>query len=98
MWAFYAFLIFGLTPLFWPAYENQILYWSNFLQLIFLPIITVGTTILSRGTVERAEADHEIIAKEFDLLQGAHTELSSSLPSEVAWALRGAAVRARGGM
>ena len=79
MWAFYAFLIFGLTPLFWPAYEDQILYWSNFLQLIFLPIITVGTAILSRGTIERAEEDHEIIAKEFDLLQGAHTELTSSL-------------------
>jgi hypothetical protein len=79
MWAFYAFLLFGLTPLVWPAYEEQVLYWSNFLQLMFLPIITVGTAILSQGTNERAEADHEIVAKEFALLQDTHTELGESL-------------------
>jgi hypothetical protein len=25
MWAFYAFVIFGLTPLMWPQHEEQIL-------------------------------------------------------------------------
>ena len=75
IWAFYAFVIFGLTPLMWPSYEEQILYWSNFLQLIFLPVITVGTAIISRGSEARAVEDHETIKKEFALLQDAHDRL-----------------------
>jgi hypothetical protein len=79
MWAFYAFVIFGLTPLLWPEREAQILYWSNFLQLIFLPVITVGTAILSRSTETRAAADHATIRKEFFLLQKTHDELRDLL-------------------
>jgi hypothetical protein len=79
MWAFYAFAIFGLTPLIWPAYETQILYWSNFLQLIFLPVITVGTAILSRRSEARAAADHETIREGFAILQDTHAELGKSL-------------------
>jgi hypothetical protein len=51
------------------GYEEQILYWSNFLQLVFLPIITVGTTILSRDSEARAIEDHKKISKEFDMLR-----------------------------
>jgi hypothetical protein len=69
IWAFYAFVIFGLTSILWPGYEEQILYWSNFLQLVFLPIITVGTTILSRDSEARAIEDHKKISKEFDMLR-----------------------------
>lgn len=76
IWAFYAFVIFGLTPLLWPNYEQQILYWSNFLQL---PIITVGTAILSRDSQARAEQDHETIQQEFALLKEAHDLLGKSL-------------------
>lgn len=79
IWAFYVFVIFGLTPIFWPAYETQILYWSNFLQLVFLPIITVGTAILSRDAQARAEQDHETIQQEFALLKQAQGMLDKSL-------------------
>jgi len=79
IWAFYAFVIFGLTPILWPEYETEILYWSNFLQLIFLPIITVGTAILSRNSERRAAEDHRTIRKEFALLQDAHEMLHNSL-------------------
>ena len=79
IWAFYAFALFGLTPVFWPAYEEQILYWSNFLQLVFLPIITVGTAIMSRGTLEQQAEGHEIIKKEFVLLQETHDHLLAAL-------------------
>jgi hypothetical protein len=79
MWAFYAFVIFGLTPLVWPRYENQILYWSNFLQLIFLPVITVGTAIMSRSTEARSAADHVSIKKEFAMLKQVHGQLGTSL-------------------
>ena len=79
IWAFYAFVIFGLTPVFWPTYETEILYWSNFLQLIFLPAITVGTVILNRDSEARALEDHKIIRREFGLLQEAHSMLHESL-------------------
>jgi hypothetical protein len=79
IWAFYAFVIFGLTPILWPQYETEILYWSNFLQLIFLPIITVGTAILSRNSERRAAEDHRTIRREFALLQDAHEMLHKSL-------------------
>ena len=59
IWAFYAFFIFGLTPILWPEYETQILYWSNFLQLVFLPVITVGTAIMNRDSERRAIEDHQ---------------------------------------
>jgi len=79
IWAFYAFVIFGLTPILWPGYEEQILYWSNFLQLIFLPIITVGTAMMGRDAEARAEQDHETIQQEFALLRDANDMLHHSL-------------------
>ena len=79
IWAFYAFVIFGLTPILWPEFETEILYWSNFLQLIFLPVITVGTAILSRNSERRAAEYHRTIRREFALLQDAHEMLHRSL-------------------
>lgn len=79
IWAFYALVIFGLTPVLWPGYEEQILYWSNFLQLIFLPIITVGTTIIGRDSERRARQDHHSITREFALLRRHHREVGESL-------------------
>ena len=79
IWAFYAFVIFGLTPILWPEYETQILYWSNFLQLVFLPAITVGTAIMNCDSEARALQDHRTIKREFDLLQQAHSMLDKSL-------------------
>jgi hypothetical protein len=79
IWAFYAFALFGLTPVFWPNYEEQILYWSNFLQLVFLPIITVGTALMSRGTLEQQAEGHEIVKKEFALMQETHDQLMEAL-------------------
>ncbi len=79
IWAIYAFVIFGLIPILWPQNEQQVLYWSNFLQLIFLPVITVGTAVLNRDSQTRADEDHETIRKEFALLQDNHNQLSESL-------------------
>jgi len=87
IWAFYAFVIFGLTPVFWPSYETEILYWSNFLQLIFLPAITVGTVILNRDSETRAMQDHDTIRREFGLLKETHGMLNKSL-QEIAVGVR----------
>lgn len=79
MWAFYAFVIFGLTPVLWPEYQTKILYWSNFLQLTFLPIITVGSAILNRSTERRAREDHSAIQREFAILKETHDLTGQSL-------------------
>ena len=94
IWAFYAFVIFGLTSVFWPSCETEILYWSNFLQLIFLPAITVGTVILNRDSEARAAEDHATIRREFDLLQEAHGMLDKSL-KEIAVGVRELLVQSR---
>ena len=86
IWAFYAFVIFGLTPILWPDYETQILYWSNFLQLVFLPVITVGTAILNCDSERRAKEDHHTIRREFDLLKevnGTHVSLLQDIAAGV---------------
>jgi hypothetical protein len=79
IWAFYAFVIFGLTPILWPNYETEILYWSNFLQLVFLPVITVGTAIMNRDSEKRALEDHHTIQRQFDMLKETHRCMDLSL-------------------
>lgn len=79
MWAFYVFVIFGLTPLVWPQYETQILYWSNFLQLVFLPVITVGSVVMSRGSDAQRAKDHRRIRKELTILKDTHQQLGQGL-------------------
>ena len=34
IWAFYGFIIFGLIPVMIPSIESNLLYWSNFIQLL----------------------------------------------------------------
>jgi hypothetical protein len=92
IWAFYAFVIFGLTPMLWPNYETEILYWSNFLQLVFLPVITADTAIMNRDSERRAKEDHHTIRKEFELLQEAHGMLDKWL-KEIAFGVRELLVR-----
>jgi|GEM_PF-1348951 len=87
IWAFYAFVIFGLTPILWPEYETQILYWSNFLQLVFLPVITVGSAILNRDSERRAKQDHHTIRREFHLLKHSHATMDGAL-REIALGMR----------
>ncbi len=59
IWAFYGFVIFGLIPVVIPSLEPSLLYWSNFIQLIFLPVIMVGQNVLGASSIKRAEQDHE---------------------------------------
>ena len=63
IWAFYGFVIFGLIPVIIPSVEPSLLYWSNFIQLIFLPVIMVGQNVLGASTIKRAQQDHESLQK-----------------------------------
>ena len=65
MWCVYAFIILTLLPFFIPSLSKQIQYLSSaFLQLVFLPLIMVGQSILNKGAEKIAKQDHEMIMKE----------------------------------
>lgn len=62
IWAFYVFLVYGITPVFFPKYQNDLLYWSNVVQLIALPLLAVGQRVLSAkhdAQSERIEDLHD---------------------------------------
>ncbi|MCL6454380.1 MAG: hypothetical protein K6T78_12280 [Alicyclobacillus sp.] len=75
MWAFYALVLYGLTPLVWPQYMSKILYWSNFIQLVFLPLLAVGTAVMSRATKQRDQETHDAVMSELAELKALHAEL-----------------------
>ena len=81
MWACYAFLVYGLLPLL-PIFHNHqvtFMYWSNFTQLIALPLIMVGTNILGKTAEERSIADHETLAKSYQEQKEMDIKVSNAL-------------------
>ena len=48
MWTTYAFFLYGIIPALYPQHMSEMLYWSNTIQLWSLPLIMVGTNVLSR--------------------------------------------------
>jgi hypothetical protein len=70
MTMFYACLIWCLIPIYDKALENTVFYVSGgIIQLVALPLIMVGTNILSRSAEKRAQIDHITIMKEFSLVK-----------------------------
>lgn len=73
IWAFYVFLIYGLMPIFFPQYQNDLLYWSNVMQLIALPLLAVGQRVLSQKhdvQSERIEDLHDKHDAVLDAISG----------------------------
>ncbi|MCX2562345.1 hypothetical protein OQ252_13275 [Acetobacter farinalis] len=63
IWCVYAFLVFSLVPVLVPQWENTLLYISNCIQLVALPALMVGSSVLSRGADKRAEEDHQALVE-----------------------------------
>ncbi len=82
IWAFYAFILFGLIPLIWPNSEQHILYWSNFLQLVFLPVITVGTNVLNRSNKARSAAEFKAVMQELKIVKEMNLSLQELVKSK----------------
>lgn len=74
MWAFYVALIYGLSPILFPSCIEKILYWSNFIQLIALPVLAVGTNILGKSSERRAKQTHDAVMEELKILKGLMSE------------------------
>jgi hypothetical protein len=81
MWTFYLFTAYGLLGAFpcFAGYKDALLYWSNWIQLWALPLLMVGGIVLNRATERRAEQDHEVILKEFDLIKTAAASIAEEL-------------------
>lgn len=90
MWAFYLFIIYGLTPLVWPQYMDKILYYSNFIQLIALPALAVGSIVLSKkqetknqaiyeAQEKRAQETHDAVMQEMTDMKQIHEENQQEL-------------------
>lgn len=82
MWAFYMFVAYGLIPLIWPQYQDKILYWSNFLQLIALPALAVGAAVLSEKAEQREQETHDAVMNELSEIKSMHEELQQYISKE----------------
>jgi hypothetical protein len=69
IWCVYAFIIFCILPLVAPQWQNNLLYLSNCAQLIFLPLLMCGQSLLGKTSEDRAISDHKKIIKEFNIVK-----------------------------
>lgn len=79
MWMTYLFFLYGFIPVIFPKYMDQLLYWSNTVQLWSLPLLMVGQNILGRSAEKRAQQDHEMIMAEFKTLKDMHKAQAEEL-------------------
>jgi len=79
MWCAYAFVALSAAPLGWASQKDNILYVSNCFQLIFLPLIMVGQTVLGKTSERRAKQDHEALMRVVNELRDMHTDLHDKL-------------------
>lgn len=69
MWMTYALAAYGLIPLVAPGAQNDLLYWSNWVQLWSLPLLMVGAAVLGRASVRQAQETHDAVLEELALLR-----------------------------
>jgi len=89
MWAFYLLLFYGLLPLIFPDRMTTLLYWSNCVQLISLPLLMVGTNILGRAGQVRDGETHDAVMVELALLHGKVDDLAENSGAETALTVSG---------
>jgi hypothetical protein len=85
MGMFYLFCIYGLLPMLkmFSPYMTQFLYWSNFIQLISLPLLAVGQMILNKAGESRTQETHDAVMEELALAQEERADLLLLLEKSV---------------
>jgi hypothetical protein len=68
VWAFYVLTVYGLMPLLFPAAIDRLLYWSNVIQLVALPLLAVGQAVLGRAGERQAKETHDTVMEDRELL------------------------------
>lgn len=80
MWCAYTFFMMSMIPLINPGLQTIVFYVSGaVIQLVALPLIMVGQRLLNEGSEKRAEDDHTIILKEFEILKNLHQDHAEDL-------------------
>lgn len=69
MWACYVLLTYGLLPTIFPGDQIELLYWSNVVQLVALPLIMVGQKIQGREAEIRDNETHDMVREELGLVR-----------------------------
>jgi hypothetical protein len=82
MWVFYLLTIYGLLPLLFPQAQDRLLYWSNVIQLVALPLLMVGQNVLGRGAERQARETHDAVLEDRQLLRE-ELQLLHSLVAEL---------------
>ncbi|MFI9271911.1 hypothetical protein ACIGXM_14490 [Kitasatospora sp. NPDC052896] len=83
MWTTYTFFAYGFLPVIFPSWMTALLYWSNTVQLWSLPLLLVGSAVLTRGTqtlMERLLREtHDAVMEEMGLLRQVNETVLSEL-------------------
>jgi ribosomal protein L17 len=58
-------MCYGLLPIFLPAQQETLLYWSNVIQLIALPLLMVGQNLQSKAADRRSLKTYDMVRKLF---------------------------------
>ena len=70
MWCVYAFFALAVLPTFIPGIEQVCMYISStVIQLVALPCILVGQSLLNKKSERRAAQDHATLMKNLAMLQ-----------------------------
>jgi hypothetical protein len=75
MWCVYAFSILVALPVILPEWQPQLLYLSNCVQLVFLPLILVSGKLLNVSSENRASQDHETLMIELQEIKEIHSDI-----------------------
>ena len=80
MYCAYAFLVLALIPVFEPSMMQAIAFVSSsVIQLVALPIILVGSRVLSDTSEKRAKADHAMLIAELAEIRAMHDDLHRAI-------------------
>ncbi|GAA2137713.1 hypothetical protein GCM10009760_18420 [Kitasatospora kazusensis] len=79
--AFYLLTLYGLLPLALPSAQDTLLYWSNCVQLISLPLLMVGQNVLGRAAEQRAAETHDAVLDELALLRALVAQQAEQPPA-----------------
>jgi hypothetical protein len=76
MWCVYTFILLTAIPLIFPQSSKVIQYISSaFLQLVFLPLIMVGQSVIGQREEKRSIEDHKMIIQELGEIKKIREEL-----------------------
>jgi len=69
MYCTYILMCYGLLPLFFPDQQETLLYWSNVIQLIALPLLMVGQNLQSKAADRRSLKTYDMVKELIDQLE-----------------------------